>query len=211
MESYAPHWWSRALVVAGALVAWFSTQALIAARKAPVRPRDAVHDLTARLNAWLNRNPRAANRLLAATSALIDAAGLWIILESIFGPGIRPFLGLLVLFLMRQACQWAVALPEPPGMIWRRPGFPCLFVTYGTNNDLFFSGHTAIAVYAALEMARVGGPAWAVVGAVFALTEAATVLILRAHYTMDVFAAACAAWVSFSLAGVLAPLVDSLL
>ena len=49
-------------------------------------------------------------------------------------------------------------------MIWRNPGFPSLLVTYGTASDLFFSGHTAIAVYGALELAHWGGPAWAAVG-----------------------------------------------
>ena len=53
--------------------------------------------------------------------------------------------------------------------------------------DYFFSGHTAIAVLAATELAR-GGKRWMIVAAVgMVLFEAAAVLILRAHYTMDVF------------------------
>src|SRR3989442_6441970 len=43
-------------------------------------------------------------------------------------------------------------------MIWRRPGFPSLLVTYGTAGDLFFSGHTAIAVYGGVELVRLRGP-----------------------------------------------------
>jgi hypothetical protein len=46
-------------------------------------------------------------------------------------------------------------------MIWRYPGVPSLLVTYGTSNDLFFSGHTALAVYGSIELAWWGGPAWA--------------------------------------------------
>jgi hypothetical protein len=73
-------------------------------------------------------------------------------------------------------------------MIWRHPGFPSLLVTYGTANDLFFSGHTAIAIYGCLELAHWGGPVAAVAGLAIALVEVSAVLVLRAHYTMDVFA-----------------------
>jgi hypothetical protein len=86
-----------------------------------------------------------------------------------------------------------------------------LFVTYGTASDLFFSGHTAIAVYGCLELALWGGPAFAVVGVLVALLEATAVLVLRAHYTMDVFTGVVAALWVFSVAGGLAPGVDTFL
>ena len=73
-------------------------------------------------------------------------------------------MGLLILFGLRQLCQGLCALPPPEGMIWRNPGFPSLLVTYGTATDLFFSGHTAIAVYGCLELAHWGGPVAAVAG-----------------------------------------------
>jgi hypothetical protein len=37
-------------------------------------------------------------------------------------------------------------------MIWRYPGFPSLLVPYVTSSDLFFFGHTAIAIYGFLEL-----------------------------------------------------------
>ena len=43
-------------------------------------------------------------------------------------------------------------------MVWRYPGVPAVLVTYGTANDLFFSGHTAIAVYGAATLAAHWGP-----------------------------------------------------
>ncbi len=89
------------------------------------------------------------------------------------GPSLRPLLGLLLLLALRQACQGLCALPTPPGMIWRDPGLPSLFVTYGTASDLFFSGHTAIAVYGGLELARYGGLALAALGASVAVLEMA--------------------------------------
>ena len=41
------------------------------------------------------------------------------------------------------------------------------------------------------------------------MLEAAIVLVLRAHYTMDVFAAALAAFFAYSLGATVAPAVDT--
>ena len=149
----------RGVVVAVALGGWFWSQKLIGQRKPPAGSiDDGIHAMTARLNAWLNHNRGWSNGVLIVTSAIIDLLGLYVIGFTIFGPSLRPFLGILVLFILRQACQAVVSLPEPPGMIWHRPPFPSLLVTYGTATDLFFSGHTAIAVYGACELARLNIP-----------------------------------------------------
>ncbi len=204
-----PAWAVRVALVVLGLGGWFWTQALIAKRAFPEgRISDRIHDLTAPLNAYLRAHPRAADRLLVATSGLIDLLGFFLVLRAVFGPSLRPFLGLLVLYALRQVCQAACALPCPDGMIWRYPGFPSLLVTYGTASDLFFSGHTAIAVYGSLELAHWGGPAFAVLGALIAVTEAATVLVLRAHYTMDVFAGAVTALWAWTAASAIAPFLD---
>ena len=207
-----PLWALRAVLVVAGLGGWFWTQALIAKRAFPEgRIGDGLHELTAPLNRILGAHPRWADGVLIVTSALIDALGIFLVVVAIFGPSIRPCLGLLILYALRQICQGLCALPPPDGMIWRHPGFPSLLVTYGTASDLFFSGHTAIAVYGALELAHGGGPAFAVVGAAIAVSEAATVLVLRAHYTMDVFAAAVTALWVWSVANALAPGLDRLL
>jgi hypothetical protein len=92
-------------------------------------------------------------------------------------------------------------------MIWHYPGFPALLVTYGVSYDLFFSGHTAIAVFGAVELARLGGR-WLAAGLLIAVFEALTVLALRAHYTMDVFAAAVTALYAAGFAAAVAPACD---
>jgi hypothetical protein len=165
--------------------------------------------LTAPLNRSLREHPRRANALLISTSAVIDLLGVFLIALAVFGPTIRPFIGLAILFALRQVCQGLCALPAPEGMIWRKPGFPSLLVTYGTTSDLFFSGHTAIAVYGALELAHSSGPAFAILGAAIAVVEAATVLVLRAHYTMDVFTGAVDALWAWCASSVLAPGIDA--
>jgi hypothetical protein len=201
-------WGARAALIVLGLAGWFWSQRLIGQRAWPVGGiGDGIHQWTERQNRWLRAHPGAANGLLIATSALIDALGLSLLASAVFGSSFRPFLGLLLLFVLRQACQGLCALPPPEGMIWRHPGFPSLLVTYGTATDLFFSGHTAIAVYGGIELARLGG-VWVWVGIAVSAIEATTVLVLRAHYTMDVFAAIFTALWAAAAAGLLAPYFD---
>jgi PAP2 superfamily C-terminal len=199
------------LVIVG-LAIWHWTQRLIKNRPNGVGViGDGLHTLTARSFAFFSANPVWADRLLIASSLGIDGLGTFVLVQSIIGDSIRPFLGLLMLFGLRQICQALTALPPPEGMIWRSPGFPSLLVTYGVSNDLFFSGHTALAVFGAIELGRWGGPVWATVGAVLALFECGVVIMLRAHYTLDVFTGAVAAFAAAVAADWLAPGCDAAL
>jgi len=200
----------RVVFVGVALVLWFWTQRLISA-KAPANQGvgDRLHDWSAPLHAWLLGHRRVTNLTLILTSALIDLFGLYLLASAVFGPTVQPFVAILLLFAMRQTCQAICTLPVPPGAIWHHPGFPSLLVTYGTSNDFFFSGHTAISVLGAIQLAHIAPPWLAALGAIIAAVEAITVIILRAHYTMDVFAALFAAWGADVAARHLAPHVDS--
>jgi membrane-associated phospholipid phosphatase len=199
----------RAGVVAGALVAWFWTQSLIARKSAPREGiGDLVHDLTARWHRYFATNDRAANAALIISSIFIDLFGLSLIAAALFGSTFAPFLAILIVFGMRQICQALCTLPPPPGIIWRNPGFPALLVTYDVGNDFFFSGHTALAVLGALEAMYFGPPWLAVIAASIALGEMLIVLVLRAHYTLDVLAGALAAFLAADVAAKLSPVVD---
>lgn len=194
----------RLLTIALGLGAWFVSQSLIGGRGCREGAiGDAVHEWTAPLHGWLARNPRAANMLLITSSAFIDLFGVFLAGFALFGPTLRPGIGLLLLFAFRQIAQLTCALPTPSGMIWRHPGFPSMLVTYDVANDFFFSGHTAIAVLGAIEAGKIA-PGWiaGVAGGV-AFLEAVTVLILRAHYTMDVLTAVVAAFCAAGLAATL--------
>lgn len=202
-----------AMVVAGIGI-WFWTQAVLGKRVPKVDYEvpltDGIHRLTARLHRRYATNVAAGNRLLILSSLVIDVLGAYLIGSAIFGESIRPYVGLVMVFALRQICQMLCPLPAPEGMVWRYPGVPAVLVTYGTANDLFFSGHTAIAVYGAATLAGHWGPAGLAVGLLIAFFEAVTVLILRAHYTMDVFTGiVCALWV-YSLSAAAGPWVDRL-
>lgn len=184
----------RVVLTAIALTIWFYTQSLIGARPVPANGiGDGLHQLTSGLNAYFLAHTSAANALLIASSALIDLLALFLLLRWLFGESVRPFLGLFVLMLLRQIVQAFCALPVPPNMIWHYPGFPSLLVTYSVAGDFFFSGHTAIAVYAATEVARLKSNWLTALAVLVAAFEILTVLVLRAHYTMDVFTGLIAA------------------
>lgn len=211
------HWTTvaaRTLVIIVGLALWYWTQWLLAGRTGSGGEQEAgqicdgIHRLTDRINRHLVDNPRRADRLLIFSSLVIDLLGFYLLFQAVFGPSIQPFLGLLMLFALRQFCQAFCPLPTPVGMIWRRPGFPAVLVTYGTSNDLFFSGHTAIAVYGAAYLAATLGPIGITLGIAIAIFEMSTVLVLRAHYTMDVFAGAITALYVHHLASLWAPAVD---
>src|SRR5579863_2022685 len=178
----------RLVVTVAALAFWFWTQSLIGSRGVPATGiGDQIHSITAPANFYLHQHPAAANALLIVSSAIIDLLGIFLLSQWIFRGDSRPFVGLVIVLGLRQILQACVALPAPPGAIWHNPGFPSLLVTYGVANDYFFSGHTSIAVLGAVEMARTGRRWLTAVAVAVVVFEAVTVLVLRAHYTMDVF------------------------
>lgn len=199
-------------VIAG-IAAWYVTQAALAKRVPKVAYEipltDGIHVLTARIHKRYFTNLAAGNRLLIISSVVIDLLGAYLLYTAIFGATMRPYLGLVMLFALRQICQMLCPLPAPAEMVWRYPGVPAVLVTYGTANDLFFSGHTAIAVYGAATLAGDWGHWGLALGLAIALFEALSVLVLRAHYTMDVFTGIVCALLVYSLSGQLAPWVDA--
>jgi hypothetical protein len=212
-----PPWLARSVIVASGLGLWFFTQSLIGARTLgshdnaagiPISRGDGLFAVTQPINELLHSHPHYADLLLIASSGVIDAVGIWLIGASIFGATMRPFVGLLLVFALRQLTQALCILPAPEGMIWRSPGLPSLLVTYHVANDFFFSGHTAIAVFGATQLARLKRSGFFALGVALASFEIATVIVLRAHYTMDVFAGAIAALWAAYVADHAAPILD---
>ena len=206
------HWRTllfRVVVTGVVLAVWFWTQSLLGARTVPTAGvGDRLHDLTAGVNSYFGAHSAAANGLLIVSSAIIDGLGLFLLGSWLFGGSVRPFLGLVLLMAMRQALQALCSLPAPPAMIWHDPGFPSLLVTYHVANDFFFSGHTAIAVFGALELSRFRRSWLTAFAILLVLFEIVAVLVLRAHYTIDVFTGILAAlWVD-RISERLAPVLD---
>lgn len=202
-----------AFAAAGILLWWLS-QAWIGRHmmNADGGIRDRVHEWMTPIFRQLEKRPGLANALLISSSLVIDVLGFYLLGSAIFGASVRPLVGLFLLFGLRQLNQALTSLPTPRGMIWRHPGFPSVFVTYGVSHDLFFSGHTALAVFGALEIgAAMGGTLGGGLGVAIIAFEVLTVLALRAHWTMDVFAGAVTALWVYGIAVAVSPAVDELL
>ncbi|MBN9416286.1 MAG: hypothetical protein J0I12_12660 [Candidatus Eremiobacteraeota bacterium] len=183
---------------------WHLTQSILGKRGLPDDGKigDKVHIWMAPLHAYLSRTPWAVSALLITSSLGIDVLGLSVLYLGIFGPSFRPIIGLVALLMLRQSAQYLTALPAPEGMIWRNPGFPSLFVTYGVSNDLFFSGHTGLAVYGSLTLASLGIPWLTAIVILIGLYEVFAVLALRAHWTMDVYAGLVSAILCWVVSGI---------
>lgn len=199
----------RCAITVAALGIWFWTQSLIGARPIPHGDiYDAIHHWTTAENSYLHQHPQFTNALLIGSSALIDVMAIYLLAMWLFGPTIRPFLGLLLLLGLRQLVQVLVGLPAPPDMIWHYPGFPSLLVTYGVAGDFFFSGHTAIAVFTASELARRKRFWLTAIATALVIFEITVVLVLRAHYTMDVLTGILAALFVAQIAGPISRRID---
>lgn len=177
----------KILAVVLALAFWYLSQWWLSRfrRNLPAN-YDAVHEWTKKLNAYFAIHKKSCNVLLITSSFIIDALAIFIVAISIWGPSFRPFVALVVLFLFRQISQGLVTLPIPEGNLWYDPGVPSLMVTYGISNDLFFSGHTALAVLGGLELMHMGYFPLKILAFFIVIYQALVVLILRAHWTADV-------------------------
>jgi hypothetical protein len=190
----------RILMVAAMIATWHWSQRLLGSRGLGEGGiGDKLHEWMTPLHRYLQGNENAVRWLLITSSLGIDLLGLAVLHRGIFGPTAAPLVGLATLLALRQVSQYLTALPPPEGMIWRDPGFPSLFVTYHVQNDLFFSGHTALAVFGALTVATWGVPLLSLVALLVGIYEIFTVLALRAHWTMDVYAGFVTALVCFYL------------
>src|SRR5882724_7247062 len=125
----------RILITFAALAIWFWTQSLLGARSSPTEGiGDGLHRLTAPLNAYLHGAPRAANALLIASSALIDAIAIFLLASWIFGGKLRPFLGLGMLLVTRQVMQALYSLEH-----WRRGAWRKYAMRFPTGSRGFAS------------------------------------------------------------------------
>jgi len=190
----------RLVLVAGLIALWFATQKIIGAQGLPEGDiGDKIHDWMAPVHQKLLKNKGWARVLLITSSLGIDILGLSVLYLGIFGESFAPIVGLFFILILRQGSQYLTALPAPEGMIWEDPGVPSLFVTYHVANDLFFSGHTALAVYGSLVLASLGYFPLTLAAVALGLYEIFAVLALRAHWTMDVYAGAVSAVLCFLL------------
>ncbi len=176
-------------ILAG-IVLFFSVQELIAEKFVLICGIfDFFQDLFLPLNQMISAHPHWGDAILIIMNTILDSLTVFLLMMTIIRRDIRPFLGVILFFTLRQCIQLLVSLPLPPHIIWHYPGFPSLLQTYSISNDLYFSGHTGISLLAALEMLRFRNRSLAILGISLFIFEVLAVIILQVHYTMDVYTA----------------------
>jgi hypothetical protein len=193
-------------------LAWHGSQTVLdhAKRAMAGTSFDRGHALLAPVNQFLHHHDRVANGVLILTSGHIDLALAGMLLWGILGDTIRPTVAIFFILIFRQFSQFLVSEPVPAGMIWHYPGFPSLVVTYYTTYDFFFSGHTASATLAALEIGRRNykNRIYVILAILLVMMEIFCMLSMRFHYTADVITGIFAAVTAFVLAVKIAPPLD---
>ena len=190
----------RVIILIASFGLFDGVERLVGSRGVPDRIDDVMHDVFTPMNAVLQANPRLADASLIAITGLADVAGVGLFLWAIFSRSVRPLVGLVLLYGLRQSVEVLCELPQPAGMIWRYPGFPSLLVDYDVMGDFYFSGHVALVAYATAELAMLRRWRLAALGVGCTLFVAVVLFSLRAHYTMDVFTGVVAALFAISTA-----------
>lgn len=149
---------------------------------------DKFFEWTAPINQFLQQHPGWTGVLLGIDSIIFDVSVLFLLLKALFGPTFRPFVALLLFVFIRLIMQVLCPLQPPPDMIWHKTLMPSLFQTYGTINDFFFSGHLGIAVLAVVELYRMHKPKLVWLGIALTFFLFCILILLRLHYTMDLYA-----------------------
>ena len=141
------------------------------------------------MNEYFNDDKTARNVILIISSLFIDIlmfTGLYRFVR--YGTTWRLIIAMSLFYSVRFIVQhlWYVEYPE--GYNWGYPGFFSVFVPYGQTADFFYSGHVGICMMFFLEFYAVGWYIWSYYALFTLVFEAFVLIILRAHYTMDILA-----------------------
>ena len=159
---------------------------------------DRLHDsyYVSIINRYLLDNINAARFHIALTTFLIDANVVGVFAMCIFGydtgmyDRIKPIFLILTGIVLRQICQFINRLPKPKGIVWFDPGVPTFLMEYSVSDDFFFSGHTLISLITGVAIYQFNESyIWKMYAIIFSIYEIGFIIVSKAHYFMDVYAA----------------------
>ena len=91
----------------------------------------------------------------------------------------------MLFYGFRTFCQTIFLMRYPDGLTWSYPGFPSVVVPYVNSSDFFFSGHLGILTFLLLENRESKDTLMTWVSVVSIAFEFWMMVVLRAHYTID--------------------------
>lgn len=148
---------------------------------------DRLQTLTASWNAYLQTGGWAPNALIILYSALGDVYVLFFFITALWSSSLRMILPLFVFLFFRQVMQVLVTFPIAPGMIWHYPGLPALFAAYNISNDFYFSAYIGINLLITLKLLEYKNWWLTLLGFFIVFIEAFISIILRVHFTPDIY------------------------
>jgi len=208
-----PAWPLLALIMLGGIFLSLQTEHWVGDKPSPVcLIHDALQSLLVPINAYVSAHATLADILMVVYSTLGDAVVLTLIICAIVKRSVRPVLPLLVFMILRQIMQVLVSFPVNPDLIWHYPGFPSLFANYRVSGDFYFSGYVGIVILAALEFKDIFHLKWLTICSVILVFFVVfTDLILRTHYSTDVYTSIITAVFSYLFMDQFIPAVDKFL
>lgn len=171
---------------------WIWSQLMLASDTIPTGIIvDRLHDseFVMSITTYLRENNSTARFHIGLTTFLIDASVILVGIISFYTYNWKCIIIYVGGIILRQLCQFINKLPIPSGMIWFDPGVWSLLMVYDVSGDFFFSGHTFTAMTIGFELMRYDNLIVKIYGGFFICYQISFVIVTRAHYFMDVYAA----------------------
>jgi len=151
---------------------------------------DHMFNWVAPINAFLQANWGYRNALIMMASLIMDTLFSMMCLRFIlYHKNVRLLTTVLVFYIVRAIIQQLYTVTMPPsGYIWGSPGIFSIVVPYFATNDFFYSGHVGICFIAFLEFRKDGCQILKTLAFIGLWLEAFTLLVSRAHYSVDLIA-----------------------
>lgn len=150
---------------------------------------DYTHEnsLVTYVNEFLQKHKTFTRYYIAFTTFLFDFTFCISFFEIIIFGNMKVFLVTMSIIILRFICQCLVRLPTPKNMIWFDPKIPTLLMVYETENDFFFSGHTAFSLTWGLNLFLWNSMILKIYSIFFILLEISFVVFTKSHYYIDIY------------------------
>jgi hypothetical protein len=148
---------------------------------------DKFFEITSGINKYLQDNVTPRHVIIAISSLCVDFVIVYMSLHwVIWGKSWRLVVSLFSFYMFRAAVQSVFQMKYPEGYLWENPGFPSLTISYLKTNDFFFSGHVGFPIIVAMECYNLHKPFMTIFCFLTCSIEAATMIITRGHYSIDI-------------------------
>jgi len=148
--------------------------------------------LTEKYNKWFAKpeNDLYLRILIIIGGLLMDVVIIGgLILIAIRGKSWRLAVSLFLLYGSRGFLQEIYSMSHHEEYLFKNPGIYSLTVPYFKTTDYFFSGHVSLPILLGIEFYKTGRKRLSIFCAITTVYEFIMMLLLRGHYSIDLYAA----------------------